>query len=343
MTQRYLLGAVFASSLAAVQLAAATLPTSDAVTEAMASAVAKAAYEHDRQSILAMNGTYKVTFDFRETAAFVAGYKPIPAKTSGGHEVVKVVEDTGTTISLQHLLVVKDDKGVASVVKHWRQTWQYEPTEVLVYALANHWVLRPTTPGERTHAWSQVVWQTDDSPRYGGLGNWRYDDQVARWSSDATLRPLARRDAVRHPVYDRYLGTNRHALTPSGWVHEQDNAKLGTRDGKTVTYVHEVVVNSYERAADFDTRIAETYWEKTRNYWAAVRGDWDNVIHAHGGIAVAEEAENGSKTGPTLMKLADRVANGELTMPAAIAQAQDVIAATAAMSEKPRAGATAQR
>ena len=48
---------------------------------------------------------------------------------------------------------------------------------------------------------------------------------MARWTSDETRRPLARRDAVRHPVYDHYLGVNRHALTPDGWVHEQDNAK----------------------------------------------------------------------------------------------------------------------
>jgi len=290
----------------------------------------QAQFERDRQSILAMAGIYKVRFDMRETVAFVADYQPIPAKISGGHEVVKVVEDTGTTLSLQHLLVVAGDEGTPSVVKHWRQTWVYEPKEILVYTSANHWSLKSVPAAERAGKWSQIVWQTDDSPRYGGIGRWIYDDGVARWSSDATLRPLARRDAVRHPVYDHYLVTNRHALTPGGWVHEQDNAKLGMRDGRTTTFVHEVVVNTYERTSDFDVSAADQYWDKTQDYWAAIRSEWESIIHRNQGITVNEEAENGSQTGPTLMKLATRIASGEIETAAAIAAAKREISGVAA-------------
>lgn len=297
---------------------------------------AKERFERDRRSILALAGTYKVTFDMRETVPFVADYQPIRAKTSGGHEVVKVVEDTGTKISLQHLLVVTGNEGTPSVVKHWRQSWVYEPKEVLVYTSANRWIVKALTSAERAGVWSQTVWQTDDSPRYGGVGRWVYDDGVSRWTSDATLRPLARRDAVRHPVYNRYLGTNRHALTPSGWVHEQDNAKLGPGkgqgDGKTLTFVHEVVVNTYARATDFDVAAADQYWDKTKNYWAAVRSDWEAAIHRNRGISVKEEAENGSKTGPTLMMLANRIANGEIEMSEAIAAAKVEISRAAVES-----------
>lgn len=288
--------------------------------------------EHDRQSILAMAGTYEVTFDMRETVPFVADYQPIPAKTSGGHEVVKVVEDSGNRISLQHLLVATSEEGASIVIKHWRQTWVYEPKEILVYTRAHHWSVKPLSRTERAGAWAQVVWQTDDSPRYGGLGRWVYDDGVARWTSAPTPRPLARRDAVRHPVYDRYLGTNRHALTPNGWVHEQDNAKLGVRDGKTVTFVHEVVVNTYVRTTDFDVAVADRYWDKTQDYWAAVRSDWESVIHRNRGIRVEEEAENGSKTGPLLMTLANRLANGEIETVEAAALAKREIATAAEAS-----------
>jgi hypothetical protein len=39
---------------------------------------------------------------------------------------------------------------------------------------------------------SEAVWQTDDSPRYGGIGRWQYQHGVSAWQSDLTLRPLAR-------------------------------------------------------------------------------------------------------------------------------------------------------
>ena len=40
--------------------------------------------EQDRKSILAMAGDYKVRFDMRETVPFVADYKPLEPKRSGG-------------------------------------------------------------------------------------------------------------------------------------------------------------------------------------------------------------------------------------------------------------------
>lgn len=36
-----------------------------------------------------MAGTYKVTFDFRETTPLVAGYTPFPAEPSGGHPALR--------------------------------------------------------------------------------------------------------------------------------------------------------------------------------------------------------------------------------------------------------------
>jgi hypothetical protein len=299
---------------------------------------ARARFERDRQSILAMAGTFKVTFDMRETVPFVADYVLLPARTSGGHEVVKVVEDSGTRINLQHLLVVAGDEGAPVVVKHWRQTWAFEPDAVLTYTSAGRWDLRAVPAAERVGAWSQVVWQTDDSPRYGGVGRWSYDAGVTRWTSAPTLRPLARRDAVRHPVYNRYLGTNRHALTPTGWVHEQDNAKLGERDGHTLTFVDEVVVNTYVRDVDFDVAAADRYWERTAGYWAAVRDDWDSAIRRQRGVGVPEEAENGSQTGPRLMKLAERIVDGEMDAAAATAAARDEIATTAAAARSQGGG-----
>jgi hypothetical protein len=321
--RKFLIRSAAVALLGAVAVAAPQAALSRAAPAAQAPA---SAFERDRQAILAMAGEFKVRFDFRETVPFVADYKPIDAKLSGGHEVVRVIEDTGRVIRLQHLLVVDMGDGKSFIVKHWRQDWAWEPARVLVYEGPGKWVLKDVPDAERKGRWSQTVWQTDDSPRYGGLGRWVYDDGVARWTSEETRRPLARRDAVRKPVYGWYMGVNRHALTPSGWVHEQDNAKIGLRDGEPTTFVHEVVLNTYSRFSDYDVAAADRYWTGTKGYWAEVRKAWDDTAAKSKGITLEEEAEAGSVTGPTLMGLADEILKGEKTEAAAIAEARQVIA-----------------
>ncbi len=311
-------------ALAATILLAAAGP---AAVHAMPPAVMAApeGQARDHAAILAMAGTYKVTFDMRETVPFVAGYTPLPAKLSGGYEAVRVIADRPDFVSLQHLLVVDSGTTAPVVVKHWRQDWTWQPKTVLAYAGPGRWTLRPVDAGEARGAWSQTVWQTDDSPRYGAIGRWRYDDGVARWTSAETRRPLARRDATRKPPYDHYLGINRHALTPAGWVHEQDNAKIGRKDGQPVTFVHENLVNSYVPSTDFPVAAADTYWARTKDYWATVRADWDRAIARRKGLTLGEEADNGSVTGHELMLLADDVASGEASLAQARQEAAEAI------------------
>ncbi|MES2288378.1 MAG: DUF6607 family protein [Pseudomonadota bacterium] len=285
----------------------------------------KASFDADRASILAMAGNYKVTFDMKETTPWRADYTPIAAKISGGHEVVRAIVDTGRTIVLQHLLVVTDDKGKTFVIKHWRQDWVYEPETVLTYAGQGKWKLDDVPASMRKGRWSQTVWQTDDSPRYGGWGQWTDEGGVRRWRSSWTTRPLARRDAVRHPPYDRYLGINRHSPSPAGWIHWQDNLKQGLVDGKLVPFVQETVLNTYVKDDRFDVAAADTYWTATRDYWAAVRGQWDAAIAKAKGVSVAEVAETGSASGSRLMGFADDIQAKKLTTKAAIAKAQAVI------------------
>jgi len=317
--------ALSALLIAAAPLAIAT-PALAAEDAAAASAPTQpAGFDADRKAILGMAGTFHVNFDFREIAPWQADYDPIDPKTSGGFEVVRVVEDTGRVIRLQHILVVSHE-GQVFLVKHWRQDWTYEPEALLEYAGKGDWKLRPVDAAARKGAWSQTVWQTDDSPRYGGIGHWRFDYGIPRWTSGESWRPLARRDAVRKPVYDRYLGINRHALTPEGWVHTQDNMKLGLKGGVLVPYVQETVINSYDTDTGFQIAKADEYWAKTKGYWAAVRGAWDAAIIARGGVHVTEEAENGSATGPTLMGLADEVAEGKKAEAAAVTEAKAAIA-----------------
>lgn len=312
-----LFAALLLASLAAPALAHGPIP-------AKASAAEAAKLAADRAAILAMAGTYKVRFDFTETTPWVADYTPVAPKPSGGHEVVRVIEDSGNRIVLQHILVHEKD-GKAFVTKHWRQDWVYEPATVLVYRGPGQWVLEDVPERMRKGRWSQTVWQTDDSPRYGGWGEFSNEGGIIRWRSNWTWRPLPRRDAVRKPAYDRFMAINRHQWTPTGWIHWQDNTKMGMREGKVTAIVQEQGLNSYDRFAGFNAARADSYWAKTRDYWAVVRKAWDDVVARDGGIAIKEQPDWGSVTSERLMTMADQVESGALSLAAASSEARRLI------------------
>ena len=322
-----------AFAAAALMIAPSALAQAPAAPPASTQAPAAARFEQDRQSILAQAGQFRVRFDMRETVSFREGYEPLEEKISAGDEIVRVVHDEGDRISLQHILVMGDDAGNHFVIKHWRQDWVYEPQTVLTYAGPNHWTVTPVSEDDRRGAWSQTVWQTDDSPRYGGVGRWTDDNGLRVWTSNPTWRPLARRDAVRSPVYDRYLGVNRHAMTPAGWVHLQDNMKMASdgTDGAVVAVVQEDVINTYRHVDNYDAAPGDAYWTATKDYWASVRAAWDERATATGHIWLQEEANRGALTGKPLMDWADEIQAGTLTTEAAVVQARALIAeATAA-------------
>jgi hypothetical protein len=309
--------------IAASPLALAPLATparAHGPTAATSASAAAEKFEADRAAILAMAGNYKVRFDFEETTAWDPGYTLHKAKPSGGHEVVRVIEDSGRTISLQHLLVAEQD-GKSFVIKHWRQDWTYEPNDVLVYKGKDQWVMESVPEKMRRGRWSQTVWQTDDSPRYGGWGEFSSEGGVPRWRSNWTLRPLARRDAVRKPAYDHYLAINRHQPTPGGWIHWQDNMKMA--EDKAI--VQEAGLNSYEKFDSFDAARADRYWSATKDYWAAVRAAWSEVARRDKGIHIEEQAEWGSVTSEKLMTWADDIEKGTMTTEAAAREARALI------------------
>lgn len=318
------LGLLATTLLAFGAVPAAALPADPASPAAESP---KAGLAFDRAAILAMAGDYRVTFDMQESTPWIEGYEPLERRISGGYESVRVIEDSGERIVLQHLLVVGSPDNPV-VVKHWRQDWEYEPEHILAYAGNGHWELEDVPADERSGRWSQTVYQVDDSPRYAGWGQWEEMNGVVRWRSSWTMRPLARRDATRSPIYDHYVGINRHQLTPTGWIHWQDNTKMmpaADGNGGMTPVVQEYVLNTYERFDDYNVAAADAYWQASQAYWAAVRAEWQAVIDANGAVVIAEEAETGTVISGELLDLGTRLARGEIAEAEAIARAQTLI------------------
>jgi len=245
-------------------------------------------FELDRKAILAMAGEYEVKFNFDETVALREGY-PLKHDKSDGFETVLVAEDTGRRIVLQHILVSKDGE---HVVKHWRQDWTYEDRDLREFAGGRVWKARRLSTNEVRGTWTQAVYEINDGPRYESFGRWVHDGEYSSWQSAPTWRPLPRREYSTRKDYDVLLAVNRQAITPWGWVHEQDNTKWDRADATGHPYVaRELGVNEYRRITTFDFGPARAYFERTRSYWAAVRAEWQRVLSGSRPVEVAGGAE----------------------------------------------------
>ncbi|MEL7201659.1 MAG: DUF6607 family protein, partial [Pseudomonadota bacterium] len=238
------------------------------------------------------------------------------------HEVVRVIEDRGDFISLQHILVVGDEEKFP--IKHWRQDWRYEPKQVLTFIGGNAWEMKAVPETARNGTWSQAVYQVDDSPRYGAVGVWSHANGMSEWTPPKAWRPLPRRDMTTRDDYHAVDAVNRHAITPAGWVHEQDNSKL-VLSGAPQVLVREIAINTYDKSADFDTTVADEYWAATADYWKEVRALWTELEQGGAPFGITVKGETGDVYSP-LLGLASQVQDGELETSAAVAEARQVIA-----------------
>jgi hypothetical protein len=243
------------------------------------------AFERDRRAILAMAGPYRVSFDFLEVVRFDPALIPDAPYQSWGTEYVFVAEDRAEFIALQHILVMRMqlEGGKVSdpmVVRHWRQEWRYQPESMLAYEGANTWARRRVPVEARRGAWVQSVFQVDDSPRYSAPGRWQHSDGVSTWISDETWRPLPRREFSVRKDYDVLVGTNRHTITPHGWVQEENNLKLAL--GSSRYLAREYGVARYERVKDYDFSAGEKYFARTEPFWNEVRAAWREIERRDG-------------------------------------------------------------
>jgi hypothetical protein len=272
-----------------------------------------------------MQGEYEVTFDFTETVPVAADYELKEPKITPAREVVVVLEDEGDFISLQHLLLVGPADSPV-VVKHWRQDWEYEPDRLMAYRGFQRWEMVDLEPGEAAGAWSQTVYQVDDSPRYAGLARWEHEAGAATWEPARTWRPLPRRDATTRDDYDAIAAVNRHSVFEWGWTHEQDNSKVVLRDGEPRELVREQGVNTYRRADLEGDAAAREYMDETAAFWARVRDTWHGWEDEADWIVVADDADGTLLYGPMLSE-AQKIAFEQQTTDEAWETAQALLEA----------------
>ena len=235
-------------------------------------------FDKDRLAILAMQGGYRVHFDFMETMGFFEGYSPAQPYQSWATEFILVVDEEKHFISLQHILVVyleQEDGSLseAHVMKHWRQDWKYEDSEMHVFLGDNTWTKQRVPINQRKGSWSQSVYHVDDSPRYQGYGRWVHHENFSSWTSNETRRPMPRRETDVREDYDILSGINIQTITPDGWVHEQNNKKvaLGTNP---IVLAKEIGLARYQRIANFDWAPGMKFWQSTDAFWKEVREEW---------------------------------------------------------------------
>ena len=252
------------------------------------------ALDRDRNAIRAMAGTYRVTFDFLEIVPFTPQEKRNAPYQSWGTEKVYVDSDDGNTINLVHILemrIIQQDGSISEpmVTKHWRQDWQYQPTHVVEYRGHDRWERRKLSAAESKGAWSQTVYQVDESPRYASVARWQHAKNFSTWLSGDTWRPLPRREWSVRDDYHVLIGTNRHTIAPAGWVQEENNLKAVLADKKseaTSFVAREYGVARYERIREADFNGADRYYERTRAFWDQVRDDWSGVFAKQGEVTL---------------------------------------------------------
>jgi hypothetical protein len=260
------------------------------------------AFERDRRAILAMAGEFRSSFEFIETVGFEPGFEPARPYQSWSTEVVSVIEDSGPQISLQHIIVMffvdrNGDRQGPVVQKHWRQDWVYEDASLHEYVGHERWRERVPDRAERRGRWSQSVFQVDDSPRYEAFGNFVHAANYSAWTSDETRRPLPRRESSVRDDYDVLIGTNRHTITPTGWVQEEENLKAVLESdaqvsGDSAYLAREIGLNRYERIVDFDFSAGREYWALTGAFWADVRSVWRDIYSSRSGFTLAERVDD---------------------------------------------------
>ena len=240
----------------------------------LAIVVSTAQTKKDAQMIKSMCGCYEVQFEFAETFNYPqkgSDYKPSETKYERALEWITPIIANEQKISLQHLLIINDQM----IIKHWRQDWTFENQNIWHYNGFNGVDYTPKTKEQVRGQWAQQVFEVDDTPRYMESATWVYVDGRSYWQNTVDA-PLPRREYSKRTDYNILKRTNTHEITPTGWIHNQDNSKIiRTKGANDYILAKEKGLNTYTKVDDSRCIAAQEYWRKHENLWAKVRHKWE--------------------------------------------------------------------
>ena len=235
----------------------------------------------DIQSIKSMCGCFEIEFNFAETFVFSEkeGYQKSKTYKAKALEWGQLILDEKNKISIQHLLIV-GSKQFPSIVKHWRQDWIYQNTDLYLYDKNDKWSYISLDKKDVKGQWTQKVFQVDDSPRYEGSASWIHQDGKSYWEN-TTPAPLPRREFSKRSDYNVTIRGNRHEITSDGWIHDQDNKKIQKEDDSQFVLAHEKGYSTYTKVPDSECKAAVDWWDKNASKWKMVRDKWDIIYSSN--------------------------------------------------------------
>jgi hypothetical protein len=90
--------------------------------------------------------------------------------------------------------------------------------------------------------------------------------------------------------YQVLIGTNRHTITATGWLQEENNLKGVLTDNRqlaaTPYLAREYGVARYERIRDADFAAADHYYQRTKKFWDQVRDEWTATFASKGTVTL---------------------------------------------------------
>jgi hypothetical protein len=244
--------------------------------------------DQDREAIKSLAGFYKVTFNYAETFSPDDDYKFHERHRSSAKEWAVILEDSPKKIVIQHLLVMRGD---SMIIKHWREDWTYEDTQLLAYDKDNAWKKVALTANDVKGKWTQKVYQVDDSPRYQAIGTWVHVDGRHQWQSN-TDSPLPRRENTERNDYNVLNRGNNLYLTKDGWMFEQDNKKIIRSETGDKLLAMEKGMEEFIRTDPKSFGFAQTWWKQQEGFWKDARETWDEVFANNNVIKLVSKVEN---------------------------------------------------
>jgi len=244
--------------------------------------------DQDREAIKALAGFYKVTFNYTETFSPDDDYKFHEKHRSSAKEWALILEDSPKKIVIQHLLVMRGD---SMIIKHWREDWTYEDTQILAYDKNDTWKKVTLSANDVKGKWTQKVYQVDDSPRYQAMGTWVHVDGKHQWQSNADS-PLPRREYSERSDYNVLNRGNNLYLTKTGWMFEQDNKKIIRSESGDKLLAMEKGLEEFIKTDPKSFGYAQTWWKQQEKFWKDARETWEAIFAENNVIKLSPKVDN---------------------------------------------------